>query len=206
DAAAEALDACCALDRGSDPPAIRPEHVLANRGELNLRRNDLAAAADAFRAARALDPASSYLCERLGRVHELAGDMTAAEAAYREAAALPRGAFAYLALGRLQARVTGDLAGAVAALVEALRRVPTARAGRRRRPIRPFLPRSPRSQTRRSRPRAASEWPASSIGSLRRKDSASSAMGTASRSSFTSRSARTAATESRRGRASPSSS
>src|SRR5947208_3464750 len=126
DAAAEALDACCALDRGSDPPAIRPEHVLANRGELNLRRNDLAAAADAFRAARALDPASSYLCERLGRVQELAGDTTAAEAAYREAAALPRGAFAYLALGRFQARVTGDLAGAVAALVEALRRVPAA--------------------------------------------------------------------------------
>src|SRR5207249_328116 len=119
DGAADALDSCCELDRGSDPPAIRPEHVLANRGELDLRRNDLAAAADAFRAARALDPASSYLCERLGRVHELAGDMTAAEAAYREAAALPRGAFAYLALGRFQARVTGDLAGAVAALAAA---------------------------------------------------------------------------------------
>ena len=74
DGAADALDACCALDRGSDPPAIRPEHVLANRGELDLRRGDLAAAAAAFRAARALDPASSYLCERLGRVHELAGD------------------------------------------------------------------------------------------------------------------------------------
>src|SRR5437667_411234 len=125
-AAAEALAACCALDRGSAPPAIRPEHVLANRGELNLRRNDLAAAADAFRAARALDPASSYLCERLGRVQELAGDTTAAEAAYREAAALPRGSFAYLALGRFHARVTGDLPAAVAALVEALRQVPAA--------------------------------------------------------------------------------
>src|SRR5437763_1221082 len=90
DAAAEALDTCCALDHGSDPPAIRPEHVLANRGELNLRRSDLAAAAAAFQAARALDPASSYLCERLGRVHELAGDTAAAEAAYRDAAALPR--------------------------------------------------------------------------------------------------------------------
>src|SRR5438309_1164538 len=67
DGAADALDACCALDRGSDPPAIRPEHVLANRGELDLRRGDLAAAAAAFRAARALDPASSYLCEQLGR-------------------------------------------------------------------------------------------------------------------------------------------
>ncbi|TMA36744.1 MAG: tetratricopeptide repeat protein [Deltaproteobacteria bacterium] len=126
DGAADALDSCCELDRGSDPPAIRPEHVLANRGELDLRRGDLAAAAAAFRAARDLDPASSYLCERLGRVHELAGDMGAAETAYREAAALPRGAFAYLALGRFQARVTGDLPGAVAALVEALRRVPAA--------------------------------------------------------------------------------
>src|SRR5207237_1263761 len=123
---AEALDTCCALDHGSDPPAIRPEHVLANRGELNLRRSDLAAAAAAFQAARALDPASSYLCERLGRVHELAGDPAAAEAAYREAAALPRGAFAYLALGRCHARVTGDLPAAVAALVEALRQVPAA--------------------------------------------------------------------------------
>ena len=126
DAAAEALDTCCALDHGSDPPAIRPEHVLANRGELNLRRSDLAAAAAAFQAARALDPASSYLCERLGRVHELAGDTAAAEAAYREAAALPRGSFAYLALGRFHARVTGDLPAAVAALVEALRQVPAA--------------------------------------------------------------------------------
>src|SRR5436309_6101889 len=119
DAAAEALDTCCALDHGSDPPAIRPEHVLANRGELNLRRSDLAAAAAAFQAARALDPASSYLCERLGRVHELAGDTAAAEAAYREAAALPRGPFAHLALGRFHARVTGDLPAAVAALAHA---------------------------------------------------------------------------------------
>src|SRR5438132_9779352 len=126
DAAADALDACCALDEGSDPPAIRPEHMLANRGELNLRRGDLEAAAAAFREARALDPASSYLCERLGRVHELSGDPAAAEAAYQEAAALPRGAFAYLALGRFQAGVSGDLPGAAAALVEALRRVPAA--------------------------------------------------------------------------------
>src|SRR2546426_8060200 len=126
DAAADALDACCALDEGSDPPAIRPEHMLANRGELNLRRGDLEAAATAFREARALDPASSYLCERLGRVHELSGDHAAAEAAYHEAAALPRGAFAFLALGRFQARVSGDLPGAASALVEALRRVPAA--------------------------------------------------------------------------------
>ena len=89
DAAADALDACCALDEGSDPPAIRPEHMLANRGELNLRRGDLEAAATAFREARALDPASSYLCERLGRVHELSGDPAAAEAAYQEAAGEP---------------------------------------------------------------------------------------------------------------------
>ena len=126
DAAADALDACCALDEGSDPPAIRPEHMLANRGELNLRRGDLEASATAFREARALDPASSYLCERLGRVHELSGDHAAAEAAYHEAAALPRGAFAFLALGRFQARVSGDLPGAASALVEALRRVPAA--------------------------------------------------------------------------------
>src|SRR2546426_3372792 len=121
DGAADALDACCALDHGSDPPAIRPEHVLANRGELDLRRGDLAAAAAAFRAARALDPASSYLCERLGRVHELAGDAAAAEEAYREAAAPPRGALAHLALGRFPGPVTRGLPAPMAALGGALR-------------------------------------------------------------------------------------
>jgi len=126
DDASEALDACEALDRGNDPPAIRPEHLLTNRAELDLRRGDLAAARSMFAAARELDATSSYVCERLGRVHELAGDMAAAEAAYREAIALPRGAFAHLALGRFQARVRHDLPAAAASLVEALARVPAA--------------------------------------------------------------------------------
>src|SRR2546425_5900416 len=115
DAAAEALDVCCVLDRGSDPPAIRPEHVLANRGELNLRRGDLAAAAAAFQAARALDPVSSYLCERLGRVHELAGDMAVAGGPEPPAPPPPPGALASLALGGFQARGTGDPPAALAA-------------------------------------------------------------------------------------------
>jgi len=32
DRSAEALDTCCALDRGCDPPTIRDEHVFACRG------------------------------------------------------------------------------------------------------------------------------------------------------------------------------
>src|SRR5207245_1042270 len=103
---AEALDQCCALDRGSDPPTIRDEHTLACRGELHLRRGDLDAALAAFTAARDLDPESSYLWERLGRVHELRGELEPAEAAYRRGTLLPRGAFAFLALGRFHLHAT----------------------------------------------------------------------------------------------------
>ncbi|TMB01971.1 MAG: tetratricopeptide repeat protein, partial [Deltaproteobacteria bacterium] len=71
--AAEALDQCCALDRGSNPPTIREEHMLACRGELQLRRGDLDAALAAFAAARDLDAESSFHWERLGRVYELRG-------------------------------------------------------------------------------------------------------------------------------------
>jgi len=120
---AEALDQCCALDRGSDPPTIRGEHTLACRGELQLRRGDLDAALAAFAEARDLDPESSYLWERLGRVHELRGELEAAEDAYRRSTLLPRGAFAYLALGRFHLHATGRLPEAATALVEAMQRL-----------------------------------------------------------------------------------
>jgi tetratricopeptide (TPR) repeat protein len=123
EAAAETLDACVALDRGSEPPAIRDEHTLACRGELHMRRGDLDAALATFTEARDLDPSSSYVWERLGRVHELKGDLEAAEAAYRQATVLPRGAFAFLALGRLYLHGIRNLPAAAAALTEALRRV-----------------------------------------------------------------------------------
>src|SRR5690349_5770093 len=42
DAAADALDACCALDRGNEPPTIRGEHTLACRG--GIPAGELAAA------------------------------------------------------------------------------------------------------------------------------------------------------------------
>ncbi len=124
--AAEALDQCCALDRGNDPPTIREEHTLACRGELQLRRGDLDAALAAFAAARDLDPESSYHWERLGRVYELRGEVEAAEAAYRRATLLPRGAFAFLALGRFHLHVTRRLPEAAQALVEAMQCLPDA--------------------------------------------------------------------------------
>ena len=123
---AEALDQCCALDRGSDPPTIRDEHTLACRGELHLRRGDLDAALTALTAARDLDPGSSYLWERLGRAYELRGELEAAEASYHHATLLPRGAFAFLALGRFHLHATSRLPEAACALVEALRRLPGA--------------------------------------------------------------------------------
>ncbi len=124
--AAETLDACCALDRGNDPPTIRDEHTLASRAELHLRRGDLDAALAAFVGARDLDPSSSYLWERVGRVRELRGELESAEAAYSRAIDLPRGSFAYLALGRFHLHVTRDLPAAATALVGALHRLPGA--------------------------------------------------------------------------------
>lgn len=121
--ASETLDACSELDRTTDPPAILGEHMLACRGELELRRGDLAAALASFKAARDLDPSSSYVWERLGRVHELRGEVEEAEATYRHATTLPRGSFAFLALGRFYLHGSRDLTAAAAALIEALRRV-----------------------------------------------------------------------------------
>jgi tetratricopeptide (TPR) repeat protein/cold shock CspA family protein len=126
DAAAGALEVCQTLDARTEPPAIRPEHLLACRGELELRRADFDAALTSFESARDLDPSSSYVWERLGRVRELRGESAAAEAAYRHATTLPRGAFAFFALGRFHLHVTHDLPAAVVALVEALKRLRSA--------------------------------------------------------------------------------
>ncbi len=126
DAAFDALTACRTLNRETNPPAIRPEHVLACQGELDLRRGDLDAALTSFAAARDLDPTSSYIFERIGRTLELRGERDAAAAAYQRAIALPRGAFAFFALGRFHRTVTGDYAEAARALIEALRRLRSA--------------------------------------------------------------------------------
>jgi tetratricopeptide (TPR) repeat protein/cold shock CspA family protein len=126
DGAAEALDACRALDAETDPPAIRPEHLLACRGELHLRQHDHAQARLHFEEAKAIDPTSSYIWERLGRVHELLGDYDEAEGAYRRAVSLPRGDFAHLSLGRFHLHVTHDYAEAASALSTALREVQSA--------------------------------------------------------------------------------
>ena len=126
DNAAESLEACAVLDAKTEPPAIRREHVLGCRGELELRRGDLDGALKSFEAARDLDPTSSYIWERLGRLHELRGDVSVAEAAYQRAAALPRGAFAFFALGRFHTEVTRNFPAAAGALVEALGRLRSA--------------------------------------------------------------------------------
>jgi tetratricopeptide (TPR) repeat protein len=124
--AAETLEACQTLDADTDPPAIRAEHILACRGELHLRQGDLDGALGTFLAARDLDPGSSYVWERIGRVHELRGDIDTAARAYEHATTLPRGAFAHLALGRFHTHVTGQLPAAAAALAEAFSRLQSA--------------------------------------------------------------------------------
>jgi tetratricopeptide (TPR) repeat protein/cold shock CspA family protein len=122
-AAEEALNVCWELDRDSDPPAIRLEHILACRGELYVRRGALEAAHEAFTQARDLDPSSSYIWERHGRVLELRGEAEAAEAAYQHASTLPRGSFAFLPLGRFYLHTRPNMPAAANALTEALRRV-----------------------------------------------------------------------------------
>jgi tetratricopeptide (TPR) repeat protein len=123
DEAAASLEACQRLDSEADPPTIRREHLLASHGELLLRRGDLQAALQVFDEALRIDPDSSYLWERIGRVHELRGEIDTARAAYRRAASLPRGSFAFLSLGRLHTEVTHDHRAAAAALAEALKQV-----------------------------------------------------------------------------------
>jgi len=126
DAATEALDSCRTLDAETEPPAIRPEHLLACRGELLLRQGNHEGARSLFEEAKELDPVSSYIWERLGRVHELLGQRDDAEASYRRAVALPRGAFAHLSLGRFHLNVTRDFAAAAGSLSAALREVQSA--------------------------------------------------------------------------------
>src|SRR5439155_492958 len=89
-----------------------------------LRWYDRALAA--FAAARDLDAESSFHWERLGRVYELRGEVEAAEAAYRRATLLPRGAFAFFALGRFHLHVTRRFHEAAQALVEAMQCLPGA--------------------------------------------------------------------------------
>ncbi len=122
DASEETLNTCWELDQDGDPPAIRPEHILACRGELQLRRGDLPSARRNFEEARDIDATSSYVWERLGRVQELSGDTVAAEDAYRRAVALPRGSFALLSLGRFMLHTQRDLHAAAGILVDALNR------------------------------------------------------------------------------------
>ena len=120
----EALDACRVLDGETDPPAIRPEHLLACRAELLLRRRTIPSGARAlFEEARELDPTSSYVWERLGRVHELLGDHDDAEAAYRRAVALPRGALRAPVARPLPPERDRNLAQAAAPSLTALRDV-----------------------------------------------------------------------------------
>jgi tetratricopeptide (TPR) repeat protein len=121
DEAASTLDSCTSLDAGCSPPAIRIEHLRACQGELSLRQGDLDAALASFRDACRLDPHSSYVWERIGRTHEVRGEVVDAQAAYERAITLPRGAFAYLALGRLHLNTHRDLSAAANSLAQALR-------------------------------------------------------------------------------------
>ena len=117
---------CRHLDAETDPPAIRPEHLLASHGELLMRRGDLHGARELFEQAREIDPTRATSGNGSAGCTSCAATSTTAEAAYRRAATLPRGAFAFLSLGRLHTEVTHDHRAAATALAEALRQVQSA--------------------------------------------------------------------------------
>src|SRR5262249_44322979 len=123
---AEVLEACRVLDADTQPPAIRPEHILASQGELLARRGDLNGALALFEQARGLDPASPSGGARTGPAPGRGGPAARPGPPSRHATELPRGAFAYLALGRLHTEVTHDHRAAATALAEALRQAQSA--------------------------------------------------------------------------------
>jgi tetratricopeptide (TPR) repeat protein/cold shock CspA family protein len=122
-AAREALDRCGALDDRPGDRVIKVEHRLASYGETYLREGDAAKALEHLEEARQRDPRSAVIWERLGRAYELAGDRAHAEAAYRRAVDLPKGAIALVSLGRFLIQ-EGRLREAAETLSQALERHP----------------------------------------------------------------------------------
>jgi tetratricopeptide (TPR) repeat protein len=118
--AREALDRCAQLDGRLNERIVKPEHRLASYGETYLRDGDPVAALERLEAARALDPSSAVIWERLGRAYHLAGRIAEAESALRRATELPKGAVALISLGRLQ-MTTGRSREAAHSLAEALK-------------------------------------------------------------------------------------
>lgn len=123
DEARAALDACAELDDRLHEKVIKPEHRLASYGETYLRDGDATAALRTLEAARAIDPSSAVIWERVGRAYELAGRHDEAEAAILRASELPKGSVALIALARMQMR-TGRHVDAARSLCSALRQHP----------------------------------------------------------------------------------
>lgn len=123
DRARAALDRCAALDDRPREPVIKPEHRLASYGETFLRDGAPEEALAYLERARERDPSSSVIWERLGRAYEAAGRRAEAEAAYRRATELPKGAVALVSLARFLLRANRLEEGA-RCLIEALERHP----------------------------------------------------------------------------------
>jgi tetratricopeptide (TPR) repeat protein len=120
--AREALDRCAGIDSRPEM-VIKPEHRLASYGATYLRDGDAPAALGCLEEARARDPRSAVIWERLGLAHHLAGHIDEAENALLRACELPKGSVALLSLGRFYL-TTGRLSDAAQSLIAALERHP----------------------------------------------------------------------------------
>jgi tetratricopeptide (TPR) repeat protein/cold shock CspA family protein len=122
-AAREVLDRCGELDDRGGESVIKPEHRLASYGETYLRDNDPEKALEHLEQAKKRDSRSAVIWERLGRAYEMLGDKKSAEAAYRTAVDLPKGAIALVSLARFLVHA-GRFREAAQALAQALDRHP----------------------------------------------------------------------------------
>ena len=125
--AAEALDACsCSTATTVRPPPSWSARRLAARG--GLARTPAQVATSTRRSppssTRATSIRSRAICGSASAAStSCASKLDAAERAYQRATLLPRGAFAFLALGRFHLHATGRLPEAATALAEAMRRL-----------------------------------------------------------------------------------
>ena len=114
-----ALENCERLDATGES-SVKREHRLASRAEIHVAAGAWSEAMDCLDEARGLDPQSSVIAERRGRVLAELGRDEEAETSLRQATELQKGAVALRSLARFL-RTRGRLAEAARTLQKALR-------------------------------------------------------------------------------------
>jgi tetratricopeptide (TPR) repeat protein len=108
-----------AVLQGAEAQGVRSAELHSQRGDLEVRLSDFAAARTSYRKAAALAGSDPVPWEMVGRLSERLGEWEEAERAYQASLAVRPTASVHAALGRLSLR-RGDRDGGVAALDAAL--------------------------------------------------------------------------------------